>query len=144
MALIEDKHWWFVARRKIIRALLHRLTLPNSSEILEVGCGTGGNIKMLSDFGTVTCIEQDEGAAKTARDRKIANVFIGGLPSSLPDLSNKFDLIALFDVLEHVKEDGSSLEVLQTLLKLNGRIVLTVPAFNFLWSQRRSTYVRNQ
>lgn len=135
MREIEDGHWWFVARRKIIRAILDRLDLPVQAELLEVGCGTGGNIALLNRFGVVTCIEQDNTAAKMARDRNIAPVFFGELPAELPELSRQFDVVALFDVLEHVNEDQASLHALAALLKPGGRIVLTVPAFNFLWSQ---------
>ena len=70
MRKIEDRHWWFVARRKIIEATLQRLKLPAKAEILEVGCGTGGNIGMLNRFGITTCIEQDPAAAEMARERQ--------------------------------------------------------------------------
>ena len=132
---IEDEHWWFVARRKIIGALMDRLNLPVSAEILEVGCGTGGNIALLKRYGEVTCIELDKIAAQMARDRNLAPVLCGKLPDELPEFSRQFDVITLFDVIEHVKEDGASLQVLASLLKPGGRFVITVPAFNFLWSQ---------
>ena len=135
MRQIEDEHWWFVARRNIIGALLGRLRLPAQAEILEVGCGTGGNIALLKRFGVVTCVELDKTAAGMARDRNLAPVLYGKLPDELPEFSRQFDVVALFDVIEHVKEDGASLQVLSSLLKPGGRIVLTVPAFNFLWSQ---------
>jgi SAM-dependent methyltransferase len=135
MRQIEDEHWWFVARRKIIRALLNRLQLPEQAEILEVGCGTGGNIALLKHFGAVTCVELDETAAELARDRNLAPVFCGKLPDELPEFPQRFDVVTLFDVIEHVKEDGASLQTLSSMLKPGGRIVITVPAFNFLWSQ---------
>lgn len=135
MRQIEDGHWWFVARRKILASLLGRQDISAQADILEVGCGTGGNIDMLNRFGTVTCVELDENAANLARERKLATVLNGALPDELPEFSRKFDVIALFDVLEHVKEDGVSLQVVSALLKPGGCIVVTVPAFNFLWSQ---------
>ena len=135
MRQIEDQHWWFVARRNIIGALLDRLNLPVQAEILEVGCGTGGNIALLKRFGAVTCVELDETEAGMARDRDLAPVFYGKLPDELPEFSGQFDVVTLFDVMEHVKDDGAGLQILSALLKPGGRIVLTVPAFNFLWSQ---------
>jgi SAM-dependent methyltransferase len=134
MRQIEDEHWWFVARRNIIGVLLERLNLPAQAEILEVGCGTGGNIALLKSFGAVTCVELDKIAAQMARDRDLAPVFHGKLPDELPEFSRQFDVVTLFDVIEHVKEDRASLQVLVSLLKPGGRIVVTVPAFNFLWS----------
>jgi SAM-dependent methyltransferase len=135
MRRLEDGHWWFVARRKIIESLLASMEIPRPAEILEVGCGTGGNISMLNNFGKVTGVEQDDAAAQMARDRDLAQILSGELPEGLPVFARKFDLINLFDVIEHVKEDGASLRALSALLNPGGRIVLTVPAFPFLWSQ---------
>ncbi|MBT8070655.1 MAG: class I SAM-dependent methyltransferase [Gammaproteobacteria bacterium] len=135
MREFEDKHWWFVARRNILKSLLSTLHLPERASILEVGAGTGGNIGFLQDFGDVICVESDEQAAQLARERKMAPVLSGELPNGMPALDQHFDLIVLFDVIEHIEEDGESLRVLARLLNPGGRIVLTVPAFAFLWSQ---------
>jgi SAM-dependent methyltransferase len=135
MRTLEEAHWWFVARRQIIEATLQRLCLPEDASILEVGCGTGGNLAMLHRFGMVTGVEADADAASMARARKVAPIVSGELPNNIPGLSGPFDLIALFDVLEHVAKDRASLAYLHGLLRPGGRIVLTVPAFNFLWSQ---------
>jgi SAM-dependent methyltransferase len=135
MRELEDRHWWFTGRRKIIRELLTRLALPKGAQILELGCGTGGNMAMLSQFGSLSCVEQDDQAIHLARDRKIADVKQGSLPDSLPEFPVKFDLIALFDVIEHVEDDLASLHAMTRLLAPGGRIIITVPAFGFLWSQ---------
>lgn len=132
---IEDEHWWFVARRKILKELLATLKLPVPSDILEVGCGTGGNISFLQAFGNVIGVESDESAAMMAKQRKQAPILAGSLPDELPDFERQFDLIVLFDVIEHIDKDGESLQTLASLLKPGGHIVLTVPAFSFLWSQ---------
>jgi SAM-dependent methyltransferase len=134
MRNLEDHHWWFVGRRRIIGKLLDRLVKNNRPAILEVGCGTGGNIRMLQQFGEVTCVEYDEFAAELARDRKLAPVLAGELPDGLPALRHDFGLVLALDVIEHIDDDEASLGALARLLETEGRIVLTVPAFNFLWS----------
>lgn len=135
MRELEEKHWWFVARRNILKHLLSSLQLPERSDILEVGCGTGGNITFLRKFGELICVESDDSAAELARERKLVPIMSGALPNEMPIFGNKFDLIVLFDVIEHIDDDNGSLQVLSKLLKPGGRIVLTVPAFAFLWSQ---------
>ena len=57
MAEVEDEHWWFVARRKIVASLIRGLDLPQWARILEIGCGTGGNLEILSIFASVTAIQ---------------------------------------------------------------------------------------
>lgn len=135
MRQLEEEHWWFVARRNILKGVLSTLQLPQLCEILEVGCGTGGNISFLRKFGNVICVESDESAAELARERALAPILPGRLPNEMPAFDRQFDLIVLFDVIEHIDEDDESLRVLSRLLKPGGRIVLTVPAFSFLWSQ---------
>lgn len=135
MRKIEDEHWWFVARRKIIKSQLESLAIPEKASILEVGCGTGGNIALLNRFGDVTCVELDEAAAEMARVRKISPVLQGRLPNNMPSFSKQFDVVTLFDVIEHIDEEEASLQNCIDLLKPGGSLVLTVPAFNFLWSQ---------
>jgi SAM-dependent methyltransferase len=135
MRELEEKHWWFVARRNILQSTLSTLQLPKSSDILEVGCGTGGNIAFLRKFGELICVESDNSAAKLARERNLVPILSGALPNEMPVFNRQFDLIVLFDVIEHIDDDGESLRVLCKLLNPGGRIVLTVPAFSYLWSQ---------
>jgi SAM-dependent methyltransferase len=135
MRELEEKHWWFVARRNILESVLSTLQLPKRSSILEVGCGTGGNITFLRKFGELICVESDNSAAELARERNQAPILSGALPNEMPVFDRQFHLIVLFDVIEHIDDDSESLRVLCKLLKPGGRIVLTVPAFSFLWSQ---------
>ncbi|MFQ5796792.1 MAG: class I SAM-dependent methyltransferase [Candidatus Bipolaricaulia bacterium] len=135
MREIEDEHWWFVGRRRIIGRVLSSLDLPEMPHILDVGCGTGGNLPLLSEFGKVTGVEPNDSAAEMTLARQAAKVIKGSLPDDMPFSAQTFDLIVLLDVLEHIDDELSSLMLLKSLLVPNGYLVLTVPAFPFLWSQ---------
>ncbi|MDS4068012.1 MAG: class I SAM-dependent methyltransferase [Candidatus Competibacter sp.] len=134
MAHTENKHWWFVGRRRIMSAVIDALNLPSNATILEVGSGTGGNLAMLSKFGKVSAIEPDDFAREWATRKSNVVVLKGYLPGELPFNPANFDLICLFDVLEHIESDIAALQSLRPLLKPRGQIVLTVPAYQWLWS----------
>ncbi len=135
MRQTDEVHWWFVARRKILRAALQRLTLPQNAQILEVGCGPGGNLEMLQAFGTVSAVEPDSSACRVASDRSGIEVVQGNLPDELPFEEQSFDLIAALDVIEHVERDCESVAALTQLLKPGGAMIVTVPAYQWLWSE---------
>lgn len=135
MAKLDSSHWWFTARRRILDAIIERVVRPPANaRILELGAGTGHNLSMLTRFGTVEASELDDVARKLASERLGRPV----LEAALPDLSmfpeSSYDLIALLDVLEHVEEDRASLAALRARLADGGRILLTVPAVPWLWS----------
>ncbi|MEN9201884.1 MAG: methyltransferase domain-containing protein [Thermostichus sp. DG_1_6_bins_120] len=148
MAKLEDEHWWFVGRRHILCRVLETLNLPASAQILEAGCGSGGNLKMLSRFGKVWAIEKSELAHAIAQARGIGTVEQGELPEGIPFENQRFDLIALLDVLEHLEQDQEAVKALRSRLILTGYLVITVPAYPWLWSahdelnhhKRRYTY----
>jgi SAM-dependent methyltransferase len=135
MAELDQDHWWFIARRRILKRLIERIVrLPHKAKILEVGCGTGHNLAMLKAFGSLEASELDRCA------RAVANKRLPGKVKSakLPDLSmfkrNGYDLIALLDVLEHVPDDLASLRAIHMRLKPGGALLLTVPANPWMWS----------
>lgn len=134
MASLEENHWWFAARRAIAENLIRQLRLPPGASILDAGCGTGGNLAMLSRYGQVDAMELDDRARQMANAKGVAQVLSGELPGEVPYPQGQFDLIALLDVLEHVEDDCNTLEVLGSLLKPGGRLLISVPAFPFLWS----------
>jgi SAM-dependent methyltransferase len=134
MAATEDEHWWFCGRRAIGEAVIRGLALPKDAKILEIGAGTGGNIAMLEKFGEVEAIEMSDLARQIAWEKTGRHFLYGYLPDNIPVSPGTFDLVCLFDVLEHVAEDEASLVSMRRLLKPNGKIVLTVPAHQWLWS----------
>lgn len=135
MAEIDQDHWWFVARRKIVAALIERHR-PKAGplRILEVGCGTGSNIAMLQAFGTVDAVEPDDGARALAEARSGLAIKGGYLPDGVELEDGRYDLIVLLDVLEHIPADLPALAALKAKLAPGGRILVTVPAMPWLWS----------
>lgn len=133
MARDQDAHWWFVVRREILSKLIET-TVPNSAAILEIGCGTGGNLPMLTKFGKVCGVEIDPIAREIAAKRQPdTEILAGALPDALPLGSRKFDLICLLDVLEHVEADDTALCVSRKHLVPGGRLLLTVPAYQWMF-----------
>jgi SAM-dependent methyltransferase len=137
MDRLEQEHWWFVSRRSIIESILrlHMESLGPQSKILDAGCGTGGNLELLSRLGCeVTGLEMEQGAAEIARSKSGKAVYVGSLPEQVPFADDSFDLIVLLDVLEHIEDDLGALQALTAKLKPGGKLLITVPAFAFLWS----------
>jgi SAM-dependent methyltransferase len=135
MIELDQHHWWFLARRRILKALIRRVVKPpKKARILEVGCGTGHNLAMLKKFGTVEASELDPSARALSTKRLGREV----KEATLPDLSmferNAYDLVALLDVLEHVPDDLGSLKAINKRLKPGGALLLTVPANPWMWS----------
>jgi SAM-dependent methyltransferase len=133
MSALEGSHWWFTARREILAAELARLKLPADGAILEVGCGTGGNLEMLGRFGRLVAVEPDAQARAYAQARSGAPVRAGSLPE-LSDVVGPFDLVAAFDVVEHVDDDTATLAALAAQAKPGGHVIFTVPAYQWMWS----------
>lgn len=132
----QEDHWWFVGRRRFLEALISRcVDLPEGARILEAGCGPGGNLAMLSTFGKVTAFEFDDEARRTAEEISGIEVVPGCLPDRIGFEGERFDLIAMLDVLEHIGEDRSSLAALRERLAPQGTMLVTVPAHEWLWSQ---------
>jgi SAM-dependent methyltransferase len=135
MAEQDSRHWWFVARRRILEAVIERVIRPGTgARILELGCGTGHNLAMLAKFGDVQASELDDHARALASERLGRTVEA----SALPDLSafdaDSFDLIALLDVLEHVEDDRAALSAIRSRLKPGGQLLVTVPGNPWMWS----------
>jgi SAM-dependent methyltransferase len=130
----DDHHWWYRGRRLIVDAELARLPLPQDPRILDAGCGSGRMLQELERYGRVAGIELDRGAAEVARARGHGEVRVGSL-ERLPWDAQSFDLITCLDVLEHTPDDRHTLSELRRVARPGGWLVLTVPAYQALWSQ---------
>jgi SAM-dependent methyltransferase len=133
MARTQHEHWWFRARREILERVIDRLGLPERAELLEIGTGTGGNLAMLSRHGSLAAVELDEFARRHAAETSGVRVRPGYLPDAIPFDDGAFDLVCLFDVLEHVEDDRGALQRVRALLKPGGYAVVTVPAYQWLY-----------
>lgn len=135
MAETESRHWWFLGRRAILLTMIGHLGLPQNSKILEVGCGTGGNLQMLAKFGDVSALEMDANAREIAskKTNNFYDIMAGHCPDEIPFQDQRFDLICMFDVLEHIEQDTETLIAIKQLLTKNGRILMTVPAYQWLY-----------
>jgi len=135
MAETESRHWWFRGRRVLLKSLISKFNLPLDARILEIGSGTGGNLEMLAAYGKVSALEMDASARAIAAEKTGGQFDIraGFCPTDIPFSGEKFDLICIFDVLEHIEEDQATLVAVKGLLAENGRVLVTVPAYGFLW-----------
>jgi SAM-dependent methyltransferase len=133
-AKLQTDHWWFVGRRRFVRTAMRHLLPSLPYRILEVGCGVGANLSWLANFGKVSAVEPDSLALEYARSLNVADVQQGSLPDDIPFTAGKFDVVVSLDVLEHVEDHEAALTTLINMTQDNGYIVLTVPAYPFLWS----------
>ena len=138
MAELEEKHWWFAARRQILLDVIdqHVPGLGRNALILDAGCGTGGNLSFFAERlqGTVVGMEMDDFARATAGEKSGCRVEYGMLPDVIPFENQAFELILLLDVLEHLEEEKETLLALKSKLKPGGQLLVTVPSYRFLWS----------
>jgi hypothetical protein len=106
---VERDHWWYVGRRAILSKIISDMKLEKDCKKLEIGCGTGGNLEMLSSYGNLTAVDMSSEAVKMAKIKNIkdTDIFLGSLPNEMPDFAYKFDLICMFDVLEHIENPCS-------------------------------------
>ena len=138
MRAVEDTHWWYVGRRRIISSFVQRICDERRSEgmreprLLDIGCGTGGNLETLSKFGEAEGVDISREALDFCRARGLANVREGAA-ETLPYGDESFDLVTGLDVVEHLDDDVAGLREMRRVLRPGGRCLLFVPAFMFLW-----------
>ena len=133
---LEEKHWWFAGRRRILFDILNRLNLsPGASRILDAGCGTGFNLQAFLSLGTAVGCDLSQDAVEFCRKRNLSGLVRAGV-ESLPFREESFDLVTLLDVLYHrrIGSDVRALKEACRVLKKGGFLLITDSAFNILRS----------
>jgi SAM-dependent methyltransferase len=128
MAELENEHWWFVARRAILKSIIHRFSLRGKT--LEVGPGTGGNLPLFE--GEVSVLEPNQEAINYLQDKNV-QIIKGGIGEV--SIDSDYDVIACLDVVEHLDNNVAGVKAVFEGLKSGGHFLITVPAFQFLWSK---------
>lgn len=138
---VETTHWWFQAKKDIIVQLVKNKIIPQLANlkksdinIADVGCGVGLLLNSLAEYGQVTGIDYSDQAIDFCRKS-----FSGELLQKDISIENnpekKYDLVIVSDLIEHIKDDRKAITNIYNMLKPNGYAIITVPAFQFLWSQ---------
>jgi ubiquinone/menaquinone biosynthesis C-methylase UbiE len=131
---MEETYWWFVARRRLVCDLIDRLAMPAGSRLLDVGCGTGANLKAFNKEFERVGIDASDAALEFCQQRGLTSLVQGKIEQSGLQHDN-FDVVTALDVLEHVDDDMQALRELLRVSKPGGFLLITVPAFGFLWSE---------
>ncbi len=141
---LETSYWWFVARNKIVKSLLQRYTnLSKGATVLDVGCGTGGFASLLKDEFNVLCLDTSPLAIEYCQARGLDSVFLMSL-QEFP--LGKYDISAIFflDVIEHIDDDYSVLVRAREILSPQGYLIITVPAYRWLWSRHDEIHMHKR
>lgn len=135
----EQHHWWFRARRVILRRLLAKeIAWRPGMNVLEIGCGPGLNLYSLypADCHLSGMEPEPENAAIAGKRGKVP-VYVGTVEAMPAELQRqKFEVITMFDVLEHIRDDAEALQSVMQRLVPGGYLVLSVPAYQWMWGQQ--------
>jgi SAM-dependent methyltransferase len=133
-AEVEATHWWFAGRRGIFAREIARLSLARDGAVLDIGSGTGANLRLLRDLGfrNATGLDASAEAIRYCGEKGLGPVRCGDA-ERLPFADRQFDLVLATDVIEHVGDDLAALREIRRVLSPRGAALLTVPAFPSLW-----------
>ena len=130
----EDRHWWYRGRRTVLERVIAGLDLPpRPLRILDAGCGSGRNMIELARYGTVTGVELSQTSVELARARNSGEVIAGSV-LDMPFADDSFDLAVSLDVIEHLDDDLAALREIRRTVAPGGVLLVTVPAYQWLWS----------
>lgn len=129
----EDKHWWFAGRTRSLLNMIDRVVEPDGQKrVLDIGCGAGNMFHHLSRYGSVVGVDNNPKPLAVARERGYD--VREGLAEGLPFEEESFDLVSLLDTVEHCDDDMAVLRECYRVCAPGGYLVITVPAFMWLWS----------
>ena len=133
-AKIEATHWWFVERRRLFAALIRKVAIPSDATVVDVGTGTGANLRLLKQMGfaRVAGIDPSADAAHWCAEKGLGQVHTGDI-RALPLADASVDLLLATDVIEHVDDDKQAVAEIWRVLRPGGTALITVPAFPSLW-----------
>jgi SAM-dependent methyltransferase len=140
MAASGTDHWWWEGRRRILAGVLSALQSAGdlqAGRLYDLGCGVGTNLGVLELFGETVGLEGSHEAVDHAHRLGRSNVHLADLerwrsaPADFPPGSGAVVLLA--DVLEHLEDETSALELAEHLLRPGGVLIVTVPALPQLW-----------
>ena len=131
----ELTHWWFCGRLHIVTSLVRRFgSKSRPLRVADVGCGMGASLEALGEFGWVAGLDYSATALGFSRRRGFPRLLAAALPS-LPFPDSEFDVVCALDVIEHIDDDAAAVHELWRVCKPGGLLVVTVPAYEWLWSE---------
>lgn len=131
--LQEERHWWHISKRNVVERMLDTFLHNKKNQILDIGCGAGKTMDMLSRFGTVWGLDNSKTALSFCKKRGGFKHLALGEATDMGFQDNFFDVITILDVLEHTEENATILEI-KRILKPGGITIIIVPAYQWLWS----------
>jgi SAM-dependent methyltransferase len=131
---VEQSHWWFVVRRKLIASIIRKQSIALDAPVLDIGTSTGTNLRMLRDLGfsNYCGLDSSDEAIRWCAEKGLGQVRKGDV-CSMPFADSSFELVLATDIVEHVDDDAKALREIRRVLKPGGRVIVTVPAFESLW-----------
>lgn len=130
----STQSYWFKGRQDFVDVMFAKLeTLPKNCKILVVGSGTGHDLEQLGKFGKLHVLDIEAQAIQLVPQHLVETKTVGDV-CDMPYESDSFDVVVAFDMLEHVENDVKAVSEIRRVLKKDGRLVFTVPAFNALFS----------
>ena len=133
---LEAHHWWFRAKRRVVLSLINRYLDRRAPRFLDLGCGTGSMLSELEAAGDAVGMDSSPDAISYASRHTGARLLEGTVPGDLVRIRDDFDCVLMLDLLEHLDDDLGSVKAASRLLSPGGILVITVPAYQWLYAPR--------